>query len=109
DDTFSILMSATKCNVVSVHLNYLDQIKQRNITINGNNGTISIDLVGNTAKFNETELKFSVSADDSYPAQHLALIANDSRDICTLYDALKVVDTIEAIETSTKKQKWVRQ
>ncbi|MFM7763190.1 MAG: Gfo/Idh/MocA family protein [Acidimicrobiaceae bacterium] len=109
DDTFSILMSATKCNVVSVHLNYLDQIKQRNITINGNNGTISIDLVGNTAKFNETEFKFSVSADASYTAQHLALIANDSRDICTLYDALKVVDTIEAIETSAKKQKWVRQ
>ena len=58
DDTFSILMSATKCNVVSVHLNYLDQIKQRNITINGNNGTISVDLVGNSARFNETEVQF---------------------------------------------------
>ncbi|MFM7772033.1 MAG: hypothetical protein ACKO8F_05040, partial [Acidimicrobiaceae bacterium] len=109
DDTFSILMSATKCNVVSVHLNYLDQIKQRNITINGNNGTISVDLVGNSARFNETEVQFSVSADDSYTAQHLAMIANDSQIICKLSDALKVVDTIEAIETSAKKQKWVRQ
>jgi len=109
DDTFSILMSATKCNVVSVHLNYLDQIKQRNITINGNNGTISVDLVGNNAKFNDLEVKFSVSADDSYTAQHLAVIANDSQNICTLGDALKVVDTIEAIETSAKKQKWVSQ
>ena len=109
DDTFSILMSATKCNVVSVHLNYLDQIKQRNLTINGNNGTISVDLVGNNAKFNDLEVKFSVSADDSYTAQHLAVIANDSQDICTLGDALKVVDTIEAIETAAKKQKWVSQ
>ena len=107
DDTFSILMSATKCNVVSVHLNYLDQIKQRNLTINGNNGTISVDLVGNNAKFNDLEVKFSVSADDSYNAQHLAVIANDSQNICKLSDALKVVDTIEAIETSAKKQKWV--
>lgn len=109
DDTFSILMSATKCNVVSLHLNYLDQIKQRDITINGNNGTISVDLVGNNAKFNETEVKFSVSADDSYTAQHLAAIANDSQNICTLGDALKVVETIEAIETAAKKQKWVSQ
>jgi predicted dehydrogenase len=107
DDTFSILISATNCNVVSVHLNYLDQIKQREITINGNNGTISVDLVGNCAKFNDLEVKFSVSADDSYTAQHLAVIANDSQDICTLGDALKVVDTIEAIETAAKKQKWV--
>ena len=107
DDTFSILISATNCNVVSVHLNYLDQIKQRDITINGNNGTISVDLVGNCAKFNDLEVKFSVSADDSYTAQHLAVIANDSQDICTLGDALKVVDTIEAIETAAKKQKWV--
>ena len=109
DDTFSILMSATKCNVVSVHLNYLDQLKQRNITINGNNGTISVDLVGNNAKFNDLEVKFSVSADDSYNAQHLAVITNDSQNICTLGDALKVVDTVEAIETAAKKQKWVSQ
>ena len=109
DDTFSILMSATKCNVISVHLNYLDQIKQRNITIIGNNGTISVDLVGNNVKFNELEVKFSVSADDSYTAQHLAVIANDSQSICTLDDALKVVDTIEAIETAAKRQKWVSQ
>jgi predicted dehydrogenase len=109
DDTFSILMSATKCNVVSIHLNYLDQIKQRYITINGNNGTISVDLVGNSARLNELEVKFSVTADDSYTAQHLAVISSDSQNICTLGEALKVVDTIEAIETAAKKQKWVSQ
>jgi predicted dehydrogenase len=107
DDTFSILMSTAKCNVVSVQLNYLDQIKQRHITINGNNGTISVDLVGNSARFNELEVKFSVNADDSYISQHLAVISNDSQNICTLGEALKVVDTIEAIEDSAKKQRWV--
>jgi predicted dehydrogenase len=100
-------MSATKCNVVSIHLNYLDQIKQRYITINGNNGTISVDLVGNSARFNKLEFKFSVNADDSYISQHLAVISNDSQNICTLGEALKVVDTIEAIENSAKKQRWV--
>ena len=107
DDTFSILMSTAKCNVVSVQLNYLDQIKQRHITINGNNGTISVDLVGNSAKFNELEVKFAVNVDDSYVSQHLAVISKDSQYICTLVEASKVVDTIEAIESSAKKQRWV--
>jgi predicted dehydrogenase len=108
DDTFSILMSTAKCNVVSVQLNYLDQIKQRHITINGNNGTISVDLVGNSARFNELEVELSVNADDSYISQHLAVISNDSQNICTLGEALKVVDTIEAIENSAKSQRWVK-
>ncbi|MFZ9166300.1 MAG: hypothetical protein ACO22N_09610, partial [Ilumatobacteraceae bacterium] len=88
-------------------LNYLDQIKQRHITINGNNGTISVDLVGNSARFNELEVELSVNADDSYISQHLAVISKDSQNICTLGEALKVVDTIEAIESSAKKQRWV--
>jgi predicted dehydrogenase len=109
DDTFSILMSATNCQVVSIHLSYLDQIKQRYITINGDNGTINVDLVGNTAKFNETEIIFAVNADDTYTAQHLAVISNDLQNICTLDEAIKVVNTIGAIETAAKKQKWVSQ
>jgi predicted dehydrogenase len=102
-------MSTAKCNVVSVQLNYLDQIKQRYISINGNNGTISVDLVVNSARLNELEVEFSVNADDSYISQHLAVISNDSQNICTLGEALKVVDTIEAIESSAKKQRWVSQ
>lgn len=109
DDTFSILMTSTKCNAISVQLNYIDRIKQRYITINGNNGTVSIDLISNTAKFNDLNVKFSVNADDSYVAQHLAVISNDSQNTCSLSEALKVVETIQAIEKSAEKLKWISQ
>ena len=109
DDTFSILMTSTKCNAISVQLNYIDRIKQRYITINGNNGTVSIDLISNTAKFNVLDVKFSVNADDSYVAQHLAVISNDSQNTCSLSEALKVVETIQAIEKSAEKLKWISQ
>jgi len=109
DDTFSILMTSTKCNAISVQLNYIDRIKQRYITINGNNGTVSIDLISNTAKFNVLDIKFSVNADDSYVAQHLAVISNDSQNTCSLSEALKVVETIQAIEKSAEKLKWISQ
>ena len=109
DDTFSILMTSTKCNAISVQLNYVDRIKQRNITINGNNGTVSIDLISNTAKFSDLDVKFSVNADDTYVAQHLAVISNDSQNTCSLSEALKVVETIQAIEKSAEKLKWISQ
>ena len=109
DDTFSILMTSTKCNAISVQLNYIDRIKQRYITINGNNGTVSIDLISNTAKFNDLDVKFSVNTDDSYVAQHLAVISNDSQNTCSLSEALKVVETIQAIEKSAEKLKWISQ
>jgi predicted dehydrogenase len=109
DDTFSILMTSTNCNAISVQLNYIDRIKQRYITINGNNGTVSIDLISNTSKFNDLDVKFSVNADDSYVAQHLAVISNDSQNTCSLSEALKVVETIQAIEKSAEKLKWISQ
>ena len=109
DDTFSILMTSTKCNAISVQLNYVDRIKQRYITINGNHGTVSIDLISNTAKFSDLDVKFSVNADDTYVAQHLAVISNDSQNTCSLSEALKVVETIQAIEKSAEKLKWISQ
>jgi predicted dehydrogenase len=109
DDTFSILMTSTKCNAISVQLNYVDRIKQRYITINGNHGTVSIDLISNTAKFSDLDVKFSVNADDTYVAQHLAVISNDSQNTCSLSEALKVVETIQAIEDSAEKLKWISQ
>lgn len=109
DDTFSILMTSTKCNAISVQLNYIDRIKQRYITINGNNGTVSIDLISNTAKFSDLDVKFSVNADDTYVAQHLAVISSDSQNTCSLSEALKVVETIQAIEKSAEKLKWISQ
>ena len=109
DDTFSILMTSTKCNAISVQLNYVDRIKQRYITINGNHGTVSIDLISNTAKFSDLDVKFSVNADDTYVAQHLAVISNDSQNTCSLSEALKVVEMIQAIEKSAEKLKWISQ
>lgn len=108
-DTFSILMQTKDCSIVSVQMNYLDRIDQRHITINGNNGSLTVDLIANTARFNESEFKFDVNPDDTYIAQHQAVITGDSRSLCSLDDALKVVATIESIEKSVQKQKWVSQ
>jgi predicted dehydrogenase len=107
DDTFSILMQTDQCSAVSVQMNYSDRLRQRLITVNGNNGTIQIDLVSNSATFNNSQKSFDVQPDSTYVSQHNAVIHNQDLSICSLADALKVVATIEAVEKSAKKSKWI--
>ena len=107
DDTFSILLQTARCSAVSVQMNYSDRLKQRLITVNGNNGTIQIDLVSNSATFNNSQKSFDVHPDSTYISQHNAVIHNQDPSICSLADALKVVATIEAVEKSAKKSKWI--
>ena len=107
DDTFSILMKTKICSALSIQLNYLDRIKQRNITINGDNGTINVDLIAGTTQFNETTQTFTLEPDQTYLAEHTAMIEKDATTLCTFDEALAVVETIGAIEKASEKQKWV--
>ena len=107
DDTFSILLQTDRCSAVSVQMNYSDRLRQRLINVNGNNGTIQIDLVSNSATFNNSQKSFDVHPDSTYISQHNAVIHNQDLSICSLADALKVVATIEAVEKSAKKSKWI--
>ena len=107
EDTFSILMQTELCSAVSIQMNYLDRINQRSITINGNEGSINIDLISGSTNFNDQEMKFEVKPDETYLAQHQAMFARDLKNICSLSEGSKIVEMIEAIEKSVRKQKWI--
>lgn len=108
EDTFSILMQTKTCQAISIQLNYLDRIKQRVITINGDKGTIRIDLLSGLAQFNDTTQVFNADLDHTYLAEHKAMIAQDPKTICSIAEALTVVKTIEAIEIAASKRKWIK-
>ena len=108
DDTWSILMQTKTCPALSIQLNYLDRIKQRVITINGDKGSIRIDLYSGLSQFNERTQVFNVDSDHTYLAEHKAMIAQDPKTICSIAEALTVVKTIEAIEIAASKRKWIK-
>ncbi len=108
DDTFSVLMQTKICPALSIQMNYLDRIKQRVITINGDKGTIRIDLLSGLSQFNQTTQVFNVDSDHTYLAEHKAMIAQDPKTVCSIAEALNVVKTIEAIETASSKRKWIK-
>ena len=87
DDTFSILLQTDRCSAVSVQMNYSDRLRQRLITVNGNDGTIQIDLVSNSATFNNSKKSFDVHPDSTYISQHNAVIHNQDLSICSLAEA----------------------
>ena len=101
-------MKTKACNALSIQLNYLDRIKQRIITINGDNGTIKVDLISGAAQFNETTQTFELEPDQTYLAEHTAMITKDANTLCTFDEALAVVETISAIEKAANKQKWIK-
>ena len=107
-DTFSILLQTEKSPVVSIQLNYLDRLSQRTVTINGDNGTISLDLISGVARFNYVTETFRVESDQTYTAQHNAMIAGESNELCSFEQALAVLQTIEAIEIASAKHVWVK-
>jgi len=107
-DTFSVLMNSSHCPAVSIQLNYLDRVSQRSITVNGNNGTISLDLISGVAKYNDSTEIFKSEPDQTYSDQHKAIIAGDKDDLCTFDNALTVVKTIEAIESASNKHEWIK-
>ena len=107
EDTCSVMMENDCCIATTVSLNYLDQIKQRSITINGDSGTISVDFISGIGKLNNTEKTFTTSPDATYLAQHRAVMNSDATDTCSLSDGLKVVQMIDAMESSIAHKKWV--
>jgi hypothetical protein len=83
-------------------------VSQRSITVNGNNGTISLDLISGVAKYNDSTEIFKSEPDQTYSDQHKAIIAGDKDELCTFDNALTVVKTIEAIESASNKHEWIK-
>ena len=52
-------------------------------------------------------MKFEIKPDDTYLAQHQAMLAGNSENTCSLYEGSKIVEMIEAIEKSARKQRWI--
>ena len=78
------------------------------MTINGNYGTLQLDLIDGVGRFNETETRFETGTDETYLSQHRAMLAGDQEMFCSFGEGQKVVEMIQAIEKSASKQKWVK-
>ncbi|MDG2992386.1 Gfo/Idh/MocA family oxidoreductase [Candidatus Synechococcus calcipolaris G9] len=110
EDGYSILMETESCPMISIHLNYLDKIPRREISINMNNKSIYIDLLNNIISINGKEKKLLfMQKDMTYRAQHQAIVSNKNNVLCDFKQAVETLKTIEASEKASKFCVWIKQ
>jgi predicted dehydrogenase len=107
DDCWALLLELERCPAVSLQINYLDRSGRRQIVINSQTHTYCADLVlGTLTRDGETQT-FAVDRDQSYRAQHMAVLGGEAGRLCTLSQGERIMALIEAIERAAHLKTWV--
>jgi predicted dehydrogenase len=106
-DMFSLILDMQKCPMVQIHLNYLDRINRREVTVITENDTIKADLVQQTLQINKQTFEFHVERDETYYKQHKVIMDGAKDQLSTLADGFKVLEMIDYAEQSAKFGKWM--
>jgi len=107
DDAYTLLMETQRCPLVSIHMNYLDRVPRREVSVNTDRHTIRVDLIGNTLTVNGVQESVVVERDDTYRTEHQAMLAGNTGGLCTLEEAMETLVTIDAAERAAASHAWV--
>lgn len=108
EDTAVVLAAFRDCPAASIQLNYLDRPGRRAVLVNTDAATFELNL---TEGYVQTDAgarePFTVGRDDTYRAQHRAILSGEAGDVCTAPEALDVLRLIEAAEMTLDTPRWV--
>jgi len=107
DDTYTLLMETVRCRSVTTHVSYLDRPPRRRITINTNRESIEVDLTDGTITIDGLQDRVTVGRDDTYRAEHEAMLGRNGNGLCTFEEALETMTTIAAAERASTSSEWV--
>lgn len=107
DDVFSILFETEQVAAVSLNLNYLDTTTRREVLALTDSGSVRLDLISGTVETTEGIESFTVARNDTYRAQHLAMLAGDEEITCDLTEGLGTMVMIDAVERASQTGTWV--
>ncbi len=107
DDVYTLLIETQRCRLVSIHMNYLDRVPSRDISVNTDQHTVRVDLIKNTFTIDGVQESVAVARDDTYRAEHQAILAGNAEGLCTLEEAMETLTTIEAAEHAAASHTWI--
>lgn len=108
DDAYSIIMKNAFCPLVSLHVNYLDRSPKREIVINTQTKTMTMDLIKGTLAINgEIIIEQADLGIKTYSQQHQAIVNSQYEHFCSYDEGLSVMELIEAIEKSSATRQWI--
>lgn len=107
EDAFTVVMETQRCPLVSVHMNYLDRVPRREILVNTDQHTIRGDQISNTLQVDDTVESLVVARDDTYRAEHQAMLDGRIDGLCSFEEGLETLATIEAAERAAASHTWM--
>lgn len=108
DDVFSLLWSASRCPVVSINLNYLDRSARREILVHTDNHSVRVDLIRGLFEIDGEREDFQLERNQTYRAEHNAMLAGDLSIHCSPEEGVEVLATIIAAEGAAQERIWIR-
>lgn len=107
EDTAAIMMATSRCPMITLQMNYLDRTGNRDLIINTEAHTIKADLINGTLCVDNELERLVAERDQTYIAQHNAVLNNVIANLCHASEGSAVLDIIEAIEDSANRLEWV--
>lgn len=107
DDAFSLVLETDRAPIVTIQLNYLDRVAQREIVVNTEKHTFRANLIAGTLAVDGVVESFAVERDDTYRAQHRDILEYGARTACSFSEGNAVVQLIAAAEQANTTQTWV--
>jgi predicted dehydrogenase len=98
EDTIAILAQFERCPVVTVQLNYCDRIGRREIVVNADSDTYSVNLRTGEFLSSSGKVGFSLSTLELLMAEHRAFGSEADDNVCTADEGLQTVGLIKRIE-----------
>jgi predicted dehydrogenase len=114
DDRWGILIELASGAVATVHLDALDRVGHRRLSLVAAERSVAVDLLEGSVAFADVDAssteRHAAGRDDLLAAMHGALLGGGDDDrICSLAQGMAVVRLIEAIERSVRTGGWVAQ
>lgn len=107
DDSYTLLMETESCRSITIQMSYIDRVPRREILVNTSKHTLRVDLINNIMIINDALETINVTRDDTYRAEHQAMLTGKIDDLCTLEEALETLRTIEVAERAAAMHTWI--
>ena len=107
DDCWGVLVEYERCPVATLQINYFDRPGRREIVVNTKRHTFRADLKSATLECDGEISSLPYQHDDTYRAQHVAMLAGDTARLCSLEEGVKVMTFLSACEDAASKGQWM--
>lgn len=107
EDAFCLILETECCPLVSIHMNYLDRAARREIIVNTEGHTYGVDLIEGKIRLDGVEESLKVARDDTYRVEHGAVLEGKVEGLCTVDEAMEILETIETAKQAALSRTWI--